>query len=358
MKTLLITALLSVVMADASVTPNIVYVPNGSVKWSETVVSGDANRDGVVNVADAVLLQQYMSSGEYDSDVSCFDINSDGMIDSFDMILMRQTIINPEMTVEHTYSVDILKSVDNVPEYGDVFTNTSEVSDYLTQFISDTSEIQTYLDKYDDAFFENNNVILMPFTQKYGKGIFYNVSSVGKILPKKSRGIGDDIFIALNAEYVAYRALYPVTDTQLLIQASMPKSEAQSGDNISIYDSNEITTNMEAIVYNSPDNKQELRITQETVGNISDIRLFLKTSKISYKALTFLTAYGDKPFTEDGEWSVDDDGNNVFGNGTTYSITWYDDHIVIRHQVQGNQWECVTADFESNDVDYEDYIEE
>ncbi|MDE6540050.1 MAG: hypothetical protein K2K66_07655, partial [Ruminococcus sp.] len=191
-----------------------------------------------------------------------------------------------------------------------------------------------------------------------GKGIFYNVSSFGNILPKKSRGIGDDVFIALHAKYAAYRVLYPITNTQLLIQATVPKSEAQSGDNISIYDSSEVQTNMEAIAYSSPDNKQELRITQETVGNISDIRLFLKSSKISYKALTFLTAYGDKPFTEEGEWSVDEDGNNVFGNGTTYSITWYDDHIVIRHQVQDNNWECVSANFENNDVDYEDYIEE
>ena len=358
MKNLIISAILSVVMADASVPANNVFVPNGAVKWSETVISGDANRDNTVNIADAVLLQQYMSSGEYNGDVSCFDINSDGIIDSFDMILMRQTILNPEMAVEHTYAIDILQSVDNVPEYGDVFTNTSAMSDYLAEFILDTSELQTYLDKYDDTFFENNNLILMPFTQKYGKGIFYNVSSVGKILPKKSRGIGDDVFVALNAKYEAYRVLYPITNTQLLIQATVPKSEAQSGDNISIYDSSEVQTNMEAIVYSSPDNKYELYITQETINDISDIRFFLKSSKISYKALTFFTAYGDKPFTEEGEWSVDEDGNNVFSNDKTYSITWHDDYIFVTHQVRGNEWESVSVDLDGVEIDYENYTQE
>lgn len=354
---LIISAMLSVVMVDASVPANSVFVPNGSVQWSKTVISGDANCDGTVNIADAVLLQKYISSGEYNGDVACFDINSDGMIDSFDMILMRQTILNPEMVVEHTYAVDILKSADNIPEYGDVFTNTGAMSDYLTEFI-DTSELQTYLDKYDDAFFENNNLILMPFTQKYGRGIFYNVSSVGKILPKKSRGIGDDIFIALEAEYGAYRVLYPITNTQLLIQASVPKSEAQSGDDVSIYDAYEINTDMEAIVYKSPDNKHEFYVTQETMGDVSDIRFFRKASKISYKALTFFTAYGDKPFTEEGEWSVDEDGNSVFSNDKTYSITWHDDYVFVTHQIQGNEWESVSIDFDGVEIDYEYYTQE
>ncbi|MDE6426785.1 MAG: dockerin type I repeat-containing protein [Ruminococcus sp.] len=355
---LIISAMLSVVMADATVTPNIVHVPNGSVKWSETVISGDANHDNTVNIADAVLMQKYMSSGEYDGDVSCFDINSDGIIDSFDMILMRQAIINPETVVEHTYAVDILKSVENLPEYGEVCTNTDEMSGYLSEFILDISEIQTYLDKYDDTFFENNNLILMPFTQKYGRGVFYNVSGVGKIHPKKSRGIGDDIFIALEAEYGAYRVLYPITNTQLLIQAAVPKSEANSGDNVSIYDAYEINTDMESIVYKSPDNKYEFYVTQETMGDVSDIRFFLKSSKISYKAITFFTAYGDKPFTEEGEWSVDEEGNNVFSNDTTYSITWYDDYIFVTHQVRGNEWESVTVDLDGVEIDYEYYIKE
>lgn len=358
MKNLIIATILSVVMADASIPSNMVYVPNGSVKWSSTVIAGDANNDNIVNVADAVLLQQYMSTGKYNGDVSCFDINSDGIIDSFDMILMRQTILNPEMAVEHTYAVDILNSAESVPEYGDVFTSTAEMSGYLAEFISNDSEIQTYLDKYDETFFENNNLILMPFEQQYGRGIFYHVSSVGKIRPKKSRGFGDDIFIALKAEYSEYRVLYPITDTKLLIQASVPKSEAQSGDNVSIYDPYEFNSNMEAIVYKSPDNKREIYVTQETLGNISDIRVLMKANKISYKALTFLTAYGEKPFTEDGEWSVDENGNNVFGNGTTYSITWYDDHIVINHKIQDNEWENIQVAFEGEDVESEYYEKE
>ncbi len=360
MKNMILSVLLSVVMTEATTapTPNIVYVPNSSRSWSKTVISGDANYDNTVNIADAVLLQKYMSSGEFDGNVSCFDINSDGIIDSFDMILMRQAVINQKEPVEHIYAVDMLNSAESIPESGRVLTNVPEVSAYLSEFIPDTAEIQTYLDKYNDDFFENNNLILMPFNQKYGRGVFYNVSSVGKIRPKRSRGLNDDIFIALEAEYGAYRVLYPITDTKLLIQAGVPKNEVNSGDNVSVYDSYEVKTDMEAVSYTSPDNKQEICITQETIGDLSDIRVFLKNNKISYKALTFLTSYGDKPFTADGEWSVDENGNNVFSNGTTYSLIWYDDHVIINHQVENERWEYVSVTFDSDEVVYKSYIKE
>ena len=359
MKNMILSAILSVVMAETSATaptPNIVYVPNSTRSWSATVISGDANYDNTVNIADAVLLQQYMSSGEFDGDVACFDINSDGIIDSFDMILMRQAITNQEEPAVHTYAVDMLNSVESIPETGRVLTNVTEVSAYLSEFIPDTAEIQTYLDRYNDDFFEENNLVMVPFEQKYGKGVFYNVSSVGKIRPKRSRGVNDDIFIALEAEYGAYRVLYPVTDTKLLIQAGVPKNEVNSGDNVFIYDSYEINTDMEAVVYNSPDNSQEIYITQETSGDLSDIRVFLKHNKISYKALTFLTSYGDKPFTAEGEWYVDDNGNNVFGNGKTYSLIWYDDHVIINHKVQGEEWEYISVNFDSDEVIYKSYV--
>ncbi|MDE6036087.1 MAG: dockerin type I repeat-containing protein [Ruminococcus sp.] len=360
MNNTIISLMLSAVMAETSATtapsPNIVHVPNSTMKWSKTVISGDANSDNTVNIADALLLQQYMSTGEYDGDIACFDINSDGIVDSFDMILMRQAIINQEEPAEHTYYVDMLKSAESIPERGEVLTNISEVETYLSEFIPDSTEIQTYLERYDDKFFEENNLIIMPFEQKYGRGVFYNVSSVGKIRPKRSRDMNDDIFISLEATYGAYRVLYPITDTKLLIQATVPKNEAQSGDNITIYDSYEIKTNMESIAYTSPDSSKEVYITQETTGDLSDIRFFLKTNKITYKALTFLTAYGDKPFTADGEWSVDSNGNDVFGNGKTYSLTWYDDHIAVNHKVQGEEWEYVSVDFNGDEIVYKSYI--
>ncbi|MDE6833969.1 MAG: dockerin type I repeat-containing protein [Ruminococcus sp.] len=363
MKNMILSVLLSIVMtesavpqSDASVPSNMVFVPSSSKSWSKTAISGDANHDNTVNIADAILLQQYMSSGEFDGNVSCFDINSDGIIDSFDMILMRQAIINQEEPAQHTYAVDILNSSESIPEDGKVLTNVTEVSEYLSEFIPDTAEIQTYLEKYNDDFFENNNLILMPFNQKYGRGVFYNVSGVSKIRPKKTRGLNDDVFISLEAEYNAYRVLYPVTDTKLLIQAGVPKNEVNSGENVFIYDSYEIKTNMEAISYTSPDKSREIYVTQETTDNLSDIRFFLKTNKISYKALTFLTAYGDKPFTEDGEWSVNADGNDVFSNGTTYSMTWYDDHIAVNHKVQGDEWEYISVDFNGEEIIYKSYI--
>ena len=49
------------------------------------------NLDGSINVADAVVLQNYLLRGEsvgYEA-----DLNKDGRIDAFDMIAMRNSLI-------------------------------------------------------------------------------------------------------------------------------------------------------------------------------------------------------------------------------------------------------------------------
>lgn len=339
---------------------NNVFIPNGDRSKTETIISGDANKDGKLNIADAVILQQYLTSGIFESDdLSRLDINSDGIIDSFDVIVMRQTILNPENIVSRTFSIDILNSSENFTQHEEIFTNAEDVSDYLSEFIFDSSELQTYLDRYDEVFFKENNLVLVPFVQERGKGIYYNISGFGKMRPYiMSRRTGDEIFMTLSADYAAYKMLYPITDTQLLIQATIPKSQSHAGDFVSVFDNDENRTNMSSHIYLSPDGKNEITITQEIQGNISDIRAFLRTGKISFKALTYMTANGEKPFTDNGEWSVDSDGNNVFGNGTTYSITWFENAVTIDHQIDGNEWEKVHIPFEGEEVEEEFYTKE
>jgi len=359
MKSLIIGFLCTAIARGPSVTDvsNIVFIPNRDRSTTETVISGDVNKDGELNIADAVLLQNYLTSDTYEyDDLSCLDVNFDGIIDSFDMSLMRQTILNPENAVSRTYSIDILNSAYNPTQHEEIFTNADEVYYYLSKFISDSSELQTYLDRYDEAFFEDNNLVLVPFVQERGKGIYYGVSDFGKMHSDLiRRSVGDEIFITLSADYDAYKMLYPVTNTQLLIQISIPKFQSHAGDFVSVSDNDANLTNMSSHTYFSSDKKYELLITQEAVNNISDIRVFLRTSKISFKALTFLTANGTKPFTDEGEWSVDSDGNNVFGNGTTYSITWLDNAVFIDHQVDGNQWEKLLIPFDSEEIEAEFY---
>lgn len=60
-----------------------------------TYNKGDANNDGEVSVADAVMLQKWLSRTE---NLTCWknvDLDEDGKINVFDMCLLRQMILNP-----------------------------------------------------------------------------------------------------------------------------------------------------------------------------------------------------------------------------------------------------------------------
>lgn len=362
MKNLLIAFLCTVMAGNPAnnIASDNVFVPSGAVSWSETVISGDINGDGKVNIADAVLLQKYLMADIYESsDFSCLDVNFDGIIDSFDMVLMRQCVLYPENVLTRTYSVDILKSAEDFIQSETILTSIDELSGYLSEFITDDSEVQSYLERYNDEFFEENNLVLAPFVQERGRGIFYNVSSSGKAKSQaRSRGASEEIYIVLSAEYGSYQPLYPITNTNLLAQVTVPKSQS-SGDNcVLCFDSNENTTNMSSHIYMSPDGETQLYITQEALNDTSDIRVFLKTGKISFKALTYLEGNGCTPFSDDGEWSVDEDGNEVFGDGMGYSITWLDDAVIIDHQMDGNKWEKVFVPFDKETIDSTIYTKE
>ena len=78
-----------------------IYIENGAESWSKTVISGDINDDGNLNIADAVILQQclmnnYSNEDDIELDESRLDINFDGVFDVFDMVQMRQFVIHPE----------------------------------------------------------------------------------------------------------------------------------------------------------------------------------------------------------------------------------------------------------------------
>lgn len=61
----------------------------------EKSAAGDANGDGEITIADAVILQKYLLSAGAESEVpAAADIDADGVIDVYDMIQMRKLIIS------------------------------------------------------------------------------------------------------------------------------------------------------------------------------------------------------------------------------------------------------------------------
>lgn len=415
-----------------------IYLENGADSWSKTVISGDVNDDGNLNIADAVILQQCLmgndSDGEYaDIDNFRLDINLDGSFDVFDLVQMRQTVLHPETAPTQTWAIDSFESdkpyylPDDVSICNNIFTTYEDMSAYLSTIITDNDEIQQFLDRYDTSFFEENNLILQPFVQSVGDGIFYEIAGVARGINVNLR---DEIFngigFSLVSDYEYDEGLYRMESTNLLAQIALPKSQSSADDmvfgidvshffsgiaerysytednhelvflynsrgfhhhatdvyiknedgsfiyvtdmfdfdfsendcNISFrddcfiidyFDNQKIQSSYdgEDVIeiggwipsYQSPDGTSKLHfIPHHYYGDFNSgdtgrgtvIDMYLEESDGHLKFIGDLqTEYLNMPFTEDGEWSVDDNGNSVFGNGETYSITWLDDAVTL-----------------------------
>ncbi|MDE5861026.1 MAG: leucine-rich repeat protein [Ruminococcus sp.] len=66
---------------------NIKFIPLDDIDY------GDTNRDGEINIADAVLLKQYLFDSENYAVTFEADVNQDGVVDVFDMVYMRKLLI-------------------------------------------------------------------------------------------------------------------------------------------------------------------------------------------------------------------------------------------------------------------------
>ena len=60
----------------------------------EEKAKGDINGDGSVNIADAVLLQNFLLRAGTLDDINSADLNGDGAVNVFDMIFMRRMLVN------------------------------------------------------------------------------------------------------------------------------------------------------------------------------------------------------------------------------------------------------------------------
>jgi len=61
--------------------------------WKGSILSGDVNDDGLINVLDVVLLINIVLSNEYNP---LADINNDGVIDVLDVVVLVNFILGPD----------------------------------------------------------------------------------------------------------------------------------------------------------------------------------------------------------------------------------------------------------------------
>ena len=334
--------LLSALLAMATITgivPTIagadsepIFIEKGVESWSDTRILGDINCDDKLSIADAVILQRcLMGTYDFSSDDKTnfqeynLDINFDGYFDVFDLVQMRQNLLNPENVSTQNYYIDIvdsliddMESIKDTNGYSKILTSYSELSDYLTSIITDNSVIQKYLDRYNEAFFEENNLIIEPFIQQFGEGIFSEILGSARLNnPKTNESV---IVFEIESSYQNDEGLYPQNNTKILAQATIPKSQCNSYDLAGYINLNHFMSEQkESCYYTSEDGSHEIVITQEQSLMDCNATVYLKNSDSSF---TYLT---DVPiddvscvFVNDGELSTDN-----------YTIQFNDDSIII-----------------------------
>lgn len=375
MKKLLSTLLcLSVVIGIAPLSSSAVsepiYIENGAENWSKTVVAGDIDDDGHVRMSDLVILHKCFMNGNVSPDdyegsanimTERLDVNFDGSFDVFDMVLMRQFVIHPETAPVQKWAIDTIKidTLENegfsLSESGEIITTYADYQKMLEFFNAfednNLTEVLEKNQRYDEQFFEENNLILKPFRQERGNGIFYNISGVGKFnnvkLFNSDEYILDGICFGLQAEYKQDKGLYPVTNTPMLAQITVPKSQSSADDKVTCLDVYDIFKEQkETCSYTSPDGQHEIVITNREFGLWGDdITVYLKNSDGSF---TYLTDIGTDdlgtPFTNNDE---------LLGDG--YNIEFGEDSLTIDYYFGNGYWKKVQVSYEGEFIDETSY---
>ncbi|MDE5772116.1 MAG: dockerin type I repeat-containing protein [Ruminococcus sp.] len=361
---LCLSAITGIVPFSSSAVSEPIYINDGAENWSKTVISGDINDDGKLSIADAVILQQclmnnYSPDDDFELDESKLDINFDGVFDIFDMIQMRQFVLHPETAPVQTWAIDMLECDGFPADETVIITSHQEMIKYLSTFMEDVDmrEIMKYNTRYTHEFFEENNLILKPFRQERGNGVFYEVKATGKINYADKDETFNGILCLINPSYEQDKALYPVTDTPMLAQITIPKYQCVDGDEAGCLDISQIfAPDISSYSYTSPDGETELYVTQEAFLLGSSVNLYLKNSDGSFTPLTSLaTDDGCCPFNDEGEWFTDNDGNSVFGDRENFTITWKDNGVIIDHRIDGGLWEKKGVTFDGEVTEYPTY---
>lgn len=362
---LCMSAVTGIVPTSAGAVSEPIYIEDGAESWSKTFISGDINDDGKLSIADAVILQQclmnsYSPDDDLELDESKLDVNFDGVFDVFDMVQMRQNVLYPENAPRQEWAIDMLECAGFPADETEVIiTSYQEMIKYFSTFMEDVDmrEIFKYIQRYNPEFFEENNLILKPFRQERGNGVFYEVVGTARVNYTDDDKTFNGILCGINPSYEQDKALYPVTDTPMLAQITVPKYQCVDGDEAGCLDISEIfAPDISSCSYTSPDGETELYITQESFLLTGGINLYLKNPDGSFAPLTHLfTDDGCCPFNDEGEWFTDNDGNSVFGDRENFTITWKDNGVVIDHRADGDLWEKKGVTFDGEVTEYPTY---
>ena len=225
------------VTAHAEPLPPISYI----IETTGEAGSGNLNYDEDFNVADAVVLRRHLLNLSHNFDESSFmkaDLNLDGTVDIFDFIKMRDLLAANKENDSIAWEIT---SAEAVGEFQNIVNENKEYaissSEELQAFINEmyynkvvhVEPISTAIEleeKYNDAYFENNVLLIKPLMQTKNENdddILYNINRIyyeNNIL---------NIDYTFNYDSLRY---FEQCETGILAQVSVPKS-LYCGENVS-----------------------------------------------------------------------------------------------------------------------------
>lgn len=135
------------------------------VKTPKTVLVGDCNQDGTVDLSDLVSMQLYLlrqkTAGEMPEEQSAWDLNLDAQVNIVDLCLLKQMLLQQKQVTQQ-YRTDILStsSAGVVPPEVEIH-SVEELTAYLTPYTTE-SERETFCERYDADFFAESVLLLKP----------------------------------------------------------------------------------------------------------------------------------------------------------------------------------------------------
>ena len=138
------------------------------VKTPKTVLVGDCNQDGTVDLSDLVSMQLYLlrqkTVGEMPEEQSAWDLNLDAQVNIVDLCLLKQILLQQKQVTQQ-YRTDILStsSAGVVPPEVEIH-SVEELTAYLTPYTTE-SERETFCERYDADFFAESVLLLKPMAK-------------------------------------------------------------------------------------------------------------------------------------------------------------------------------------------------
>lgn len=199
-------------------------LPVMPVQALDPPMPGDVNHDWIVNVSDLVCLQRYLlGAGELDWVYGTYsaDVNNDGSIDIFDYIEIRKMVERPENKPEYRFTqVDesfpvgstydrpndnneaVIESVEELKQYLAPYEVFLTDGGCMTMDAASQEVIDDMLERYDEAFF-NKNVLLLNYLRGTGGYEFESIKYDDSTLVIKYYDTSDELYYNPLPPYIA-----------------------------------------------------------------------------------------------------------------------------------------------------------